>query len=122
MGKEIIFHIMYYLIFLCIIYSSFKLLSYLYHYLYFYMLYISNIINIFHTLYIICMNYIFLFPAKILSVQCLPLILYNYFSLQIPPRLFFCLYYHSCAFFYTLRFKQSFNLALIPHSRVGVKH
>ena len=63
MGKEIIFHIMYYLNFLCIIYSSFKLLSYLYHYLYFYMLYISNIINIFHTLYIICINYIFLYKS-----------------------------------------------------------
>ena len=90
MGKEIIFYIMYYLNFLCIIYSSFKLLSYLYHYLYLYMLYISYIINIFHTLCIICISYIFLFQAKIFPVQYLPLMLYNYyFPLQIPPRTLF---------------------------------
>ena len=101
MGKEIIFHIMYYLNFLCIIYSSFKLLSYLYYYSYFYKLYISYVINIFHTLCIICINYMVLFPAKIFPVLCLPLILYNYyFSLQFPPGYFFCLYYLSCTFFW----------------------
>ena len=33
------------------------------YYLYFEMLYISYIINIFHTLYIILINYMFLFPS-----------------------------------------------------------
>ena len=43
------------------------------------MLYISYIINIFHTLFITCINYIFLFPAKIFPVGCLSVILYNYY-------------------------------------------
>ena len=89
------------------------------------MLYISYIINVFHRLYMICINCIFLFPAKIFLVQCLPLILYNYFfSLQIPPRLFslpaFFLYF--ALIISTLPFLYNYFVLYLFHIQELVSH
>ena len=61
-------------IFLNVIYRSIYL-SVIYIYIYIY-IYINYIINIFDTLYIICIDYMILFLATIFPVRCLSLILY----------------------------------------------
>ena len=130
MDMEIIFHIIYYLNFLCIVYSSLKLLSYLYHYIYFYILYISYIINIFHTLYIICINYIILvssknLPCTMLTTHTIQLLFFIAIPLDflficiITPVHFFILYTYQ---FYSPLPVQLFCLVIIPYSRVSVKH
>ena len=96
-----------------IYYSSSKLLSVTYiHDLYCYMLYISYIINTFHALYI----------TKNCPVQCLSLILCNYyFLLQIAPRPLF-----SACIITPVNFVDTFHLLMsgtsIPYLKVSVTH
>ena len=76
------------------------------------MLYISYIINTFHALY----------TTKNCPVQCLSLILYNYyFLLQIAPRPLF-----SACIITPVNFFDTFHLLMsstfIPYLRVSVTH
>ena len=83
---------MYHLNFLYIIYSSFKLLSVTYiHCLYFYILYISYIINTFHALYITSINYNFSVSLQ-KSAMCDAYFSYHaiiIFHCKFPQDLFF---------------------------------
>ena len=77
--------------FLCIVYSSFKLLSVTYiHHLYLHMLYISYIINTFHALYITSINYKF-FVSLQKSALCDAYFSIIIFHCKFPRDLFFLL-------------------------------
>ena len=85
-------------IFLNVIYRSI-FLSVIYIYIY---IYINYVINIFDTLYIICIDYMILFLATIFPIRCLYLILYYriiIYHCKFPLHLFStCIITPACLF------------------------